>query len=415
MADQAPTASEDTYGKDITSADYARLHFGPIAGSSTLVRTMFTDAELEQGRELALLFYVADSDSVTTEREPQNTARRLIATAVMFEIGRRLFVLDVIPANERGAASSQLEPALYLRISSAVIDLAIDRALPLVYFPAAAALTAPGIVPYGLVRDWHAARLRRVLPNRRHWRIESCGDRPKQCEPIPLERHSSCFSLVHTFAAPPGSQQRIAVPRVLREVLTFARREEVPLTLCLPVDLLQEAKALLLEFPGHACAIHSQPLRGGLMYELQACAGIEADDRGYYIPAGAWLPPTLDRTLRHLGVSWVVQGADQGPVRDLVSSTLVARLAVSRNDTSLESEGLDRWVKTTIAVAQNRPDCIVELSCALSEVWLPGYQSIVRELRRLRPLASCGELASRLLTRTNAASGPPPENLQQRL
>jgi hypothetical protein len=374
---------------------------GQVPGMTAAVGKLFTDAEVDRGTPIRLRVF---------RSTPQGGPGPLVATAALFALDERLFVVDVIPAAADLASCrtpAAFTPAAYRVVANAIVDFSCDEGLPLVYFPTAACLTPAESVPYDAVEAWYGAKLRKTIGSHRHWRVLPDGAPIARllAGSVP-RRHDRSICLVHTFADQSGDGGGSGdLRRVASTVIDLAARHDASVTFCVPGRLYREVSPMLGGQSTHAIAFRGDTGPGGLLRELPTLQAIAREVHGYCPPEKAPLPDFVDRTLSHFGFGWLLQGPCDARAPVTVHRHGVVRLSVSLDDTTLPGRGLGEWLSDATAAASRAPVCVLELSGARSNDWLPGYDRVVRALAERGALRSCEEVVADALADVRGLRG----------
>jgi hypothetical protein len=381
---------------------------GHVPGMVACLTKLFSDADIDRGRELRLRLFrsTARADQAAGGGEPCRSSLPVVASAALFLFDQKLMVLDVIPGADSGADSTAAKAKLstdeYRMLANAIIDLALDQRIQMVYFPTESYLAPPGSVPYDAMAQWYGARLRTTLGRRRHWLVFLVNVENDQVENDRIVRlkptagaigTKPSVSLVHTFqeAAPRNPNGH---GPILRRILDVAARLDVPLTLCIPGCHFHDTMSLMPAGSSHGLAFCGAGRPADLLRELSRLRTITSAVKGYRPPYKSWIPEIADRTLSFYDISWVLHRPIDGHRRVATHRHGIVRLPVTVDDATLADQGVTEWASAALATVNESPISLIELTSDSADHWLPEYHTILEELRSQRAIRLCEDVAS---------------------
>lgn len=375
-----------------------RLESMTAPGMSERVAALHSDDDVERGVALVLNVFRSGSFETLAASGRVRRAELPVASAALFILDQRIWVMDVIPdADSLKVASGALDPCLYRVVANAVLDLALDEGLPLVYFPTKASLAPPNTVPYDTVQEMYSATQRRTLGRQRYWRVESHGVRVIRLEPRRQRCAESCFCVVHSFEdSGNGGAGGGDVTEIINVVLTTAERHSASMTICVPEGLYGQLPSRAVIAPRHSVALRAGGRPGGLLHQLPTLRSAASTVRGLYPCGDGIVPQIAERTLLHFGFTWVLQTQRQASAAMVIGGgpARIVRLTIARGDGRVSPSRLSEWIGAAEGAGGESKACLIELPGAHASHWLPVYERMIEELSLRRPLRSCEDVAA---------------------
>jgi glycosyltransferase involved in cell wall biosynthesis len=191
-------------------------------------------------------------------------------------------------------------------------------------------------------------------------------------------------------------------PEALRRMLDVEAQLGVRATYNVVGLLLGDTRDAI-ERGGHAVAFHSYDHRipadaDAALDQFRQCRDLEYRLKGYRVPQSKLTRGVTDADFAEWNFEWLARPRYSLDSEIPVMSNGIVKIPVHANDYPMFREGVpfESWQRQILDLADARDFVVVGLHDCYAHLWLPHYQSFLRELQRRASLITLDEVAARV-------------------